>query len=143
MTNPLTAAMIATIVGALDEVGDTFRAKRRAAAPAEEQLALPCAETPPSPREVRARRPAMALLPRDGATSGLVYDAVIGADEPLALREIALATGLSKPSLYRAVRRLLDDGRLFRGGPESSQHARYAVTKAAADAAAAQAAAKR
>ena len=73
--------------------------------------------------------------PSRSTSAEAVYRAVIGADEPLSLRQIADATRLSKPSLYRAIRRLLEEARLYRGGPESSQHARYAVTQTAADAA--------
>ena len=107
--------------------------------------ALPPTPTPPAP--VAPAEPAPSVQPgRELATrersaspkstaAEAVYRAVIGADEPLALRQVADATRLSKPALYRAVRRLLEEQRLFRGGPESSQHARYAVTQAAADAA--------
>ena len=96
----------------------------------------PASASQPEPANGASPEPARGPRTLARSTSAeAVYRAVIGADEPLSLRQIADATRLSKPSLYRAIRRLLEEARLYRGGPESSQHARYAVTQTAADAA--------
>ena len=104
------------------------RALPPASSPARPALP-PAAASEPSPR---APRPT-ATQPSQSVEA--VYRAVIGADAPLALRQVVETTGLSRPALYRAIRRLLEEQRIHRGGPESSQYARYAVTPDAADAA--------